>query len=69
MKYVLWFIVSCIVSFGISLFFDGATGKLVFTLLTFLFLCTLYIADLVITAVEQLSNNQKKIYALLKKQS
>lgn len=69
MKYIVWFILSCIGSSGISLFFDGTTGKLVFTLLTFLFLCTLYIAGLVITMAEQLSNNQKKIYALLEKKS
>lgn len=65
MKYIVWLVLSTVASFGISLFFNDDTGKLVFTLLCFMFLCTLYIGDLIIDVAEKLSNNQKKIYALL----
>lgn len=62
MKYFVWLGLSAAVSFGISLFFSGDTAKVVFTLLTFMFLCALFVADMV---VESLSYNQKKIYELL----
>lgn len=65
MKYFVWLGLSAAVSFGISLFFSGDTAKVVFTLLTFMFLCAMFVTNKVVESNNLLSNNQKKIYELL----
>jgi hypothetical protein len=66
MRHLLYIIVSAIVAFLLSLFFDGSTGKLVFVLLGSLFFCTLHLGSLIVEGVELLGRNDRKIFEELK---